>query len=307
MFFVLIFLGFYLLVIFAFSRIEMRGKSLIYQVNNYFHWKGGDTYYKFKDFKKDSIYDFVFVGSSRAYRGYNPFLFEQQGFSSWNLGSNAQSMENSLEVIKHCITKGNCKLLVVDIYPSALKVDGFESSTDLIRNIESTKAAFSIAFRNKDIRLVNCFMNRLLTLDAPPVFETEDYIGKGFCSKKDSLSASQISALKKFTSREVKSVDSLQESNLLKLGKVVDFCKLHNIPLVFVFSPTSDAYPQVYYESHIQSLKPFLENKKVTLLDYAKKLEINSYTEFYDDSHMNEKGVKIFNEVLIKDLKEIID
>jgi hypothetical protein len=300
--FILFILLSYLGMLFLGSKIMISGKPALVQTNNFYHWKGGDTYHKYHNFKIDSVYDFIFVGSSRAYRGYNPFIFEKRGFSAWNLGSNAQTMNNSLEVIKQYINKQNCRNLIVDIYPSALMHEGFESSIDLIQNSSSNRLAWNIAKNSKDMRLMNAFIHRIFTLNAPIVFETEDYIGKGFCTKKDTLNLKKIKQLQNYSAKKNKTVKPILAEHKALLEKLILYCNEKEINLMLVFSPTSDAYSQDSYESHIKELKQIADQHQIQLLDYAKKLQLNSYTDFYDDSHMNERGVNKFNESLIKEI-----
>lgn len=305
--FILLIVFFYMSVLFILSKVNISGRSAIFQANTYFHWKGGDTYYKFHDFKKDSVYDFIFLGSSRAYRGYNPYLFEKEGYSSWNLGSNAQSIENSLEVIKEYVTAGNCKHLLLDIYPSAMMIDGFESSIDLIENTSSINIAYNVATNHYDFRLVNAFVYRLFSDGQNPVFKNEDYLGKGFCMRTDSLNEKAIKVLNSYKAIKNKPVKELDEEHLNKLDELINYCKQNSIDLILVFSPTSDAYADESYKHHIALIKSLLSKNEVTFLDYAKKLNINSYTEFYDDSHMNERGVEKYNNILIRDLKSMFN
>jgi len=58
---------------------------------NYKIGAGGHMYSRLQDIHRTSNIDILILGSSHAYRGYDPRIFNKHGFSMFNLGSSAQS------------------------------------------------------------------------------------------------------------------------------------------------------------------------------------------------------------------------
>ena len=55
--------------------------------------------------------DIIFLGSSHAYRAFDPDIFQNHGFSSFNLGSSSQSPLNSYFLMKKYIQKCNTVIM----------------------------------------------------------------------------------------------------------------------------------------------------------------------------------------------------
>ncbi len=295
--FLLIGISIYIMIMFVLSRIKLNNVPLIYQTNDFYIFKGGDTHTKFLDFNEDKGYDVIFVGSSRTYRGYDPEIFEMNGLTTWNLGSGNQTIDISTQIIKNYITPQNCKMLMVDLYPLALSGNPIESSSDLITNISKNSAALDIAINMKDSRALNLFVTRICNFDLNPISKASDYKGKGFCINQETYPEQYL---------EQPSLDSkigdISAENLKKLESLLAYCSKKNINLVLVISPTTKFYTKELLDVFLSSTKPIIDKYNITLLDYSKKLNLNTKDFFYDADHMNYQGVKIFNKKLIENI-----
>lgn len=283
-------------MMFGLSKIKVKGSPLLFHTNEFYHLKGGDTFEKYQSFDKSKKHDVLFVGSSRAYRGYDPELFNKEGLVAWNLGTSAQTIRNSRIIIEHYVNSDNCKLLVLDLYPGAFNTLGLESSSDLIENVSETDAAVDVAISMEDSRALNLLTARWMTQGLPSTYMTDDYKGLGFSTKTDTMALKKENLENDTTSFKVNE-EQLQEFDLL-----LDFCKKENINLLLVVSPTSDYYSPSIHKSFLERINPFIEKYQFTLWDYAKELEVKTPDHFYDDSHMNYPGVEMFNARFISDL-----
>ena len=75
--------------------IRIGNVPLVYRTTQGNVFKGGLTYKKFQDFDKNEKYDIIILGSSHAYRGYDPVIFESYGYKIYNLGTSAQTLLSS--------------------------------------------------------------------------------------------------------------------------------------------------------------------------------------------------------------------
>ncbi len=292
----------YILGMFVLKTIPYNGKPAIYITNNYYNWKGGDTYEKYKEFSKTTTYDVVITGSSRAYRGYSPFIFDSAGYNCFNLGTSAQSIKNTYFIIKHYLNPGNCKLLIVDVFAGAFTKNQLESSSDLVENLNDPSAAYDVAIHNKDIRTLNIAALRCLTENDQPYFSKEDYSGKGYSIKDDSLSKKQQHDF--FAGKKIKHKKlEIDEEQVDYFWKIIDLCTERHLKVVFVYSPVSYFYNYSIHHDFVGKLKPAIEKNELPFYDFSKCDSINTPYHFYDDSHLNSAGVGIFNHALIATLK----
>jgi hypothetical protein len=290
----------YLTLLFVFSKIRIGESNLLLHTNDFYHLKGGETYKKFNDFDHQKQYDIIFLGSSRAYRGYDPALFEKQNLTCWNLGTSAQILRNTRIVMNHYVHSTNCKMVIIDIFPAALNTPGLESSSDLITNLSLDAAAREVALNMKDSRMINLWLNRWMSNSVSVTLPPEDYKGAGFSTRFDSMPEETLAYDAENNQKELQiSDDQLQE---LKL--IAQLAKDKKVPLLFVISPTSTKFSTKIYQSFLAYIRPILNENNVPLWDYAKNLEVNTPEHFYDDSHMNYYGVQVFNQRLIEDLKK---
>lgn len=293
----------YIAGMFLLKVIPYNGKPAVYITNNYYNWKGGDTYEKYREFSAAKQYDVIITGSSRAYRGYSPFIFDSAGYNCFNLGTSAQSIKNTYFIIKHYLNDYNCKLLIVDVFAGAFTKNQLESSSDLVENLNDPSAAYDVALHNKDIRTLNIAALRYLTENDQPYFSKQDYSGKGYSEKGDSLNKKQqqdFFSRKKVTHRKIE----IDEEQVAYFTKIVDLCAEKNIKAVFVYSPVSYFYDYSIHADFIQKIKPAIEKERAAFYDLSKIGKMNTAYHFYDESHLNSAGVAIFNTVLINKLQQ---
>jgi hypothetical protein len=293
----------YVLLVFAMCKIPFQGKPLIYITNDYFVWKGGDSYAKFREFKQeeDSL-DIIFLGSSRGYRHYDPAFFAQHGISSFNLGSQAQSIKNSYHIFKNCIIPKKPKVVVLDIYYNVFATDGFESSTDLIMNVVSDDLASDILKSAPDARLLNSYMLRTFTKGSGPSYEDEHYKSRGYSNKSDTLDNEFIERILRDSTRFVPTLDEQWRY----LRKIYSLAGQHGIQIETCVSPATPSYNTIQKEDFAKKFQEATQvfKRQTNYWDFSDLEGIKWKEHFYDDSHMNLAGVEIFNEALLEKLRD---
>src|SRR5436190_12325896 len=105
----------YLLILFLLCEVKVSGKPLVFRACQGLVWKGGYTYVRFKEFRPEEKYDILIFGSSRANRGINPRIFDNYGYSSYNLASDDQTPLNMEVLVRQYIKSGHCRLVILDI------------------------------------------------------------------------------------------------------------------------------------------------------------------------------------------------
>ena len=248
---------------------------------------------------RNDKYDVLFVGSSHAYRGFDPRIFKNHGFRSFNLGSTGQTPTITQTLLERYVRKLNPKLVIYEVYPLTLYSNGVESALDLIANDIVDHRSFELAIDLNDIRIYNALIySSFLDLfdlkskiqeDRRKGFDT--YIDGGFVEKD----------LKFYDSTKNYINKPLPFSTDLGIFKSnISFLKSLNIPVILVFAPITKAYYASFekkkeFDSEMEKIGPYInfnvENEFVDSLD------------FYDTNHLNKFGVLKMNQLLVDYIK----
>lgn len=277
-------------------NIKHNNIPLVYRVSDVINWKGGDTFRKFKDFDKNKSYDIIVIGSSHAYRGYDPRFFKNQSINMFNLGTSAQSLLNTYYIAKYYITPLNCKLVIIDIYDGALSTDGLEATADLTQNITSTACAFKMGIAMKDPRVINMLTVRMLNSATPPMYSDTNYVLNGFCENRDEL--------KNYNQKAYDTKLNFKTFQVNYLEALLTYLKNHHIAAIAVTHPSPIESHNYNFFKNREIVTQLMEKHKIPYWDYS-SYELNTKTDFYDLHHLNQSGVEKFNALLIKDLKHL--
>lgn len=266
-------------------------KNLSYQLGAYGHLNR-----RVKDLRTYSDIDVLFLGSSHAYRGFDPRIFIRDGIKSFNLGSSAQTPIQTEILLKKYLDSLNPKLVVFEVYPRTLSSDGVESALDLIGNDKIDYLTIKMAIELNHIKVYNTLIFKivryLLHLDSDyvePVQKGEDtYVKGGFVEKKISFyNKKEAYSLKKW--KLVGYQKKAFERILKKLKKL-------NINVILVQAPVTKEYYSSYsnnseIDSYFKTLAAYYNFNNI--------LKLPKTLFFYDSHHLNQDGVEIFNKALL--------
>jgi hypothetical protein len=292
--FTLVVVVLYIAVMVVLCRLAPGGVPLIHRTGDYYHLKGGVSYAKFREWDPAAHHDVLVVGSSHAYRGYDPRIFADRGLSLFNLGSSAQTPLNTLHVLRGYAGQGRAGLVLIDVYEGALTNDGLESTSDLVMNIGSDRAAAGMAWDQADLRAVNMLALRFLRRDAPADVIDSTYVPGGFSQNTDSLKGAVPYA--RFDRSKVRA------DQLVHLAACLDHCRDRGLPAVLVSHPqphAADSVGHLVFRALIDSVRaPY----GTPYLDLALGHALDDHDHFYDHNHLNQAGVERFNAILISAL-----
>ena len=268
---------------------------IIYRATHGNLLRGGFTWVTFRQFDPNAKYDVILLGSSHAYRGYDPAIFHEYGYNMFNLGTNSQSNLVSYFIAKNYISRKNCKTVIIDVYDRVFPTVAMESISDIVQNINSTKAAVEICIAIKDFRTMN-----MLTLR---VFNN---IGGVF----NADTANVINGFVPYNT-QLQPTDRLREPVLENHHQAVEyFSKLvaylhqegikiivaeHPVPLVY-------AVPRDQHNKMISEIKPILEQYNVPFYDHLYDSTMMDIRYFANANHLSVSGIKRYNEILLNEL-----
>jgi len=289
---------FYLGIFFVLNKVEIAGKPLIFSMNKDLIWEGGNSYDRYREFSTDEHYDIILMGSSHAYRGFDPRIFEEHGLNMFNIGSSAQAIDDTEILLKELVNPDKVDLVVVEISPMSFTADPAESSAYLITNVPQENVAIEVAKNRWGMKSFNLYTQRLMRKSAAePLYESNDYVGKGYCEKFDSLETlPDFVQFKRYKPKD-HFVDAFKG--------MISYAQEKKIELIFVTQPLPKEMDQSIFPLFYEVVQESIQSTNIRYMDYAFKLPLSSLNHFYDHSHLNQSGVDIFNEQFIADLKTL--
>lgn len=287
--------------------------------------------------------DMVFLGSSHAYRSFDPHIFDPGlGITSFNMGSSNQNPVDSYYVLKEVLKYHKPKLVVFEQYyvlASGEDTD-FTSATynfDFMKPSLNKLACLFGEFNPKDYlraifrsvrykdnwnkpEIINQNIDRLKssissmftakkTDIAPSATETgEIYRGRGYVSNDGVASIKELTINNKF-----KGYNNLKfNSKRLDYDKrVIELCKKNNIKILLVtapFPPTSLNLVGDYKSLH-DTYQRIADKNGVNYVDYNyinKVKKLFKDNNFKDSDHLNASGVKILDKDLMRYIKPLL-
>ena len=287
----------YMAAMFLLGHLRLTGTPFVYRTSAYYTWPGGTTWQSMRGFDKDKNWNVIVVGSSHAYRGYDPYIFIDRGYSCYNLGSSAQTPMNSYYIIKDLLNRENTGLLVLDVYEGTFNIDGLESTSDLVRNFPSQQAALGMAWSLRDLRGLNLMAQRVTTPNAPAYDLDPDYAGLGFTPKTDSVGEPLLP--------DTVPAPPINPRQVYFFKEVVRLCAERGIPLVVSSHYGRKGYSPGRNAAFKACIDGALDGSGVPYLDYTESPGVSDLDNFADNDHLNLSGARIFTRNLVDSLEAL--
>ncbi len=261
----------------------------------------GHMYTRLKEVKGTENVDIVFLGSSHSYRGFDTRIFKRYGYSSFNLGSSSQTPAQSKVLVQRYLKQLNPKIVIYEVYPTTLLVDGTESALDLISNGEIDSYALNMIFKVNALKVYNTFIyaviHNILHIDSyfvePKLVGNDQYVPGGYVE--------QAMVQQKPNEIHFGIHHSLQPENFETFNSTLKvIAEESNSKVILVYAPiTFDLYrlflDRVEYNNALRKYGAYY--------NFNEQPIFNDSLHFYDAQHLNQTGVQIFNEALIERLK----
>ena len=269
-------------------------KNLLSEINY------GHTNSRLIEIKKTKNIDFLFLGSSHVYRGFDTRIFATKGYTSFNLGSSSQTPIQSLFLLKRYLKAVNPKIVLFEVNPELLAADGVESELDIILNDQILFDNF-IAFGNSgNVKIFNTLIftsldKKLNDRAKQPIIQGDDtYVPGGYVEKKLVFNTKKQDFKPKtwvFQKKQLKAIDA-----------ICALCAKHSTELILVYAPINKSL----YASW-RNNKQFcdLMKTKGKFINGNHRSSLNDSLDFYDELHLNQNGVKSYNNDLINTLQKL--
>lgn len=284
----------YLVALFALCHIRPGGRPLVYRTGDYYQWKGGVAWAKFHEFDPTQRWDALVIGSSHAYRGYDPAAFAARGDRVFNLGSSAQTPMNGYYLLEQYADRAHTGLVIFDLYENTFDQDGMESTSELTQDVPSDAAAAGMALSLMDPRGINLFGVRMMTKDLPPLYQDSTYRSAGFAPRADTARADIH-----YDKGRPFHASAMQDRYF---RRCIALCAERNVPLVLVTHPypeQSDHVRHATFHAYVDSVRG---PSGPPYWDFAYVQGLNNATHFVDHTHLNAAGARLFSEALADSL-----
>lgn len=245
--------------------------------------------------------DFLFIGSSHAYRGYDTRIFNKLG-KSFNLGTTSQTPLQSYFLLEKFVNILNPKYVVIDIYFPLFESDGIESSIDIISNYFSIDN-FKLLFLYPNPIILNTLIySSYYNILKKGNNKTDEYSNKfdtyifgGFVERKIQYYNPKGNLIKRKIT--INPIQKKAFENLLNL------LKKRKIKFIIIHSPIT----RYEYSSYLNTseLNEYFKSKGFYLNFNEINLPLNDNIHFYDRHHLNQYGVYLFDNYLIEYLLKI--
>ncbi len=270
-------------------------KNLSYPIGAY-----GHMHSRIKEARATKNTDVLFVGSSHAYRGLDTRVFEQAGINSFNLGSSSQTPIQTQILLQRYMRNLNPEVIIYEVNPSSFTSDGVESALDIMANDKLGWDIAEMVWQIKDIRLINSFIFaafRQLT-------GADDDFTEEIKKEKDTYIKGGFVEMEVAFFRQTEPVAPVsfcpKPEQWQAFEETVKLLNKEGITLILVQAPVTKTYYQTGpdFEKQMQQYAPYY--------NFNNRLPLNDSLHFYDEHHLNQHGVTIFNEALIQELLPVL-
>lgn len=267
------------------------------------YMRGSDEmlFNRVRDIDTTAAYDILVTGSSHAYRGFDPRIFDRHGLRLFNLGSSAQTPAQARVLLDHHLLRVHPRLVIMEVYPKAMDHPGIESALDVVSNDRIDLSTVRMALATRHIAVLNTLIyatfRQLAGLDRDRVepelrANGDRYIRGGYVQRGDT------------TFRLGRTEPFAQWTPLpaqqRRFTENVELIRSTGAQVVLVHTPVMPGHrlaptAQAEFNAFCTGLAPYL--------DMSELFAPTDTALFYDGHHLTQRGVDRFNAALIERLQ----
>jgi hypothetical protein len=254
---------------------------------------GADFLYtKAREVREHSGMDVLFLGSSHAYRTFDPRIFDRYGINTFNLGSSNQSLLQT-EVLLGMIDTLKPRLVVLEVHPDIVAIDGVEASIYQVCNVEPSWRMVPMVLRTKNMKVYCTAVYALLHNSFSSSFkhftESESggnrYAGRGFVERDvEHFAPTPVPA----------DTIRMRGDQLSALRRCVSILRKREVPYILLEVPDT----KVQTAAYINLGEFHTTMKQYGNFYYIPMDELDDSLHFYDVTHLNQDGVALYDEFI---------
>ena len=230
--------------------------------------------------------DVLFVGSSHAYRTFDPRIFAERGIEVVNLGSSNQTPLQSEVLLRQYLDSVHPRLVVIEVHPDIMAYDGVESALYQLSAVPPSWHMVPMALRTHNLRVVCTMPYALLhnlVSDTADRFEEsrEGYVPVGYVERPVEHYSPQP--------HEPKAI-CVQDCQRRALRRCTNYLQRRGVPFIMIEVPDTRALMDSY-----TNLPRFQEDMSQYGPLYCSPLPVlDDSLHFYNEDHLNQCGVDLY-------------
>ena len=279
------------------------GGNISWVPNNY-----GHLHSRIGDIRNYHDVDVLFLGSSHCYRTFDTRIYDAAGIRAFNLGSSNQTPVQTLALLQRYLDSLNPGRVVFEVHPAIMKNDGVESAVDLLSNCPVDCNISRMALRLHNPRTLNSWFYAMMRRKPIPEEDSVITVGTTFNGESVMTDFAYVSGgfvelpcwcyrPKPVSTKNIE-INPVQTE---ALQRCLALLQQRNIPYVLLEVPASKCLYSAYanhreFEDVMSSLGPYVNLNDLTSLT---SLLVDSH-HYFDEDHLNQAGVEIVNEYLVR-------
>lgn len=255
---------------------------------------------KIRDIENVKNLDVLFIGSSHAYRSFDPRIWKKRGYKSFNLGTSSQTHIHTGLLLNEYIDSLNPRVVVYEVYPDMFANRGVEANSIFLSyNICYDQMAQTV-LQAKSLKSFNEYIfatyrriknsNEIIPIQVDTTFQR--YVSHGFVERKNN----DFHDIVPFTK------GALLENQVSAFRENINFLMDNEIRIVLVRAPVTSV--EVNRFPDLEGFNDIMDDYDY-YFDYSNMIELEDSFHFYDYHHLNQKGVELFNPIFIDTLEQL--
>jgi len=269
---------------------------------NYKPGSNGHLFTRIREIEKYKNIDILFVGSSHAYRSFDPRIFQKHGINIFNLGSSSQTPLQTKLLLERYLYKINPKLIVYEVYPATFESDGVESAIDFISNSKFNIDLIKMAFKINHLKVYNTMIFRMISELTGEFSNFKESLVRGKDLYIPGGYVERIDTLKNYYQHDHNLKWNINKASRSEFESCLQLIRGHSIKCLLIQTPIRNDF----YSSHCnnEEIDHYFRNKAL-YINFNNSPEMLDTSYFYDEHHLNKTGVFVFNELFIKQIDKI--
>lgn len=230
--------------------------------------------------------DVLFLGSSHAYRTFDPRLFAERGIEVVNLGSSIQTPLQSEALLRQYLDSVQPRLVVIEVHPDIMSNDGVEAGLYQLSAVPPSWHMVPMALRTHNLRVVcsmpYALLHNVVSDTADRFVEPrEGYVPVGYVERPIEHYSPQVQAIQTI---------EMQDVQRRALRRCTRWLLRRGVPYLLVEVPDT----RVLMESYTNLPQFHAEMAEYGDFYFMQMPQLDDSLHFYDINHLNQDGVDIF-------------
>lgn len=295
-------LGLFLLIFFVADR------SLAYYLDSVYNKQTRGDFFQTTYAVKNVKDEILIFGSSRAMHHYVSAILENELHrSTYNIGRNGKNILYSNALFDQILTYHHPEMVVLDVSPFEFSWKAGEEGEDemifsLLPYLDQPSIKHSIQnVRKKDIFLSRVFKTYPYNSTVAQLLGYRYGFMSGIRNEKGyvALNGSKVKTMQETNDSEENEIASPDSTLISAFVHFLTLAQQKQIQVYVVVSPTT----RKHVKSSIPTIHQLTKKFGFNFADFSQAPEFNNPALFYDNSHLNDIGAKMFTKLIAEKIK----